>query len=110
MKEQRRTKRFELKLPLELVGSGGYTIGAPCETKNLSSSGVLFRTTENTVNVGDCIEYRITLSGSSTTRPVRLHCRGKVVRRQVIPGETTNIAATLERYEFVRTDSAESGH
>lgn len=107
MTEQRRSKRFELKLPLELLGTGGYIIGAPCETKNVSSGGVLFRTTE-TMDIGDLIEYQITLSPTSpSSKPIKLHCRGKVVRRQINGSGATNIAATLERYEFVRADAAE---
>lgn len=58
------------------------------------------------MNIGDLIEYRITLSpNASGSRPVQLHCRGKVVRRQINGSGATNIAATLERYEFVRSNA-----
>ena len=77
------------------------------ETRNMSSGGVLF-TTDVPVAVGDSIEYMITLpTGSSSSGLVRLKCMGKVTRfdPQVLesPAKRSNsVAATLERYEFVR--------
>jgi hypothetical protein len=98
--DQRKTKRFELKLPLELLLSGSASF-EPCETQNVSSGGVLFLSPLQ-LEVGDLIEYRITLPGGASS-PVKLRCRGKVVRLQ--PGNNgadAHVAATLERYEFVR--------
>ena len=77
------------------------------ETRNLSSGGVLF-TTDVPVDVGDPIEYMITLpTGSSSSGLVRLKCMGKVTRfdRHAIESQTKRsnaVAATLERYEFIR--------
>jgi len=95
--EQRKSKRFELRLPLELVRSGRQTVSQMCETRNLSSSGVLFRGNLR-VELGQRIEYMITLSGNGNGSDVRIRCVGKIIRQ----GETAEIAATLERYEFVR--------
>jgi hypothetical protein len=73
----------------------------------MSSGGVLF-TTEISVDVGDAIEYMITLPTSSNSGGlVRLKCVGKVTRFDddgaKIPMRPTHaVAATLERYEFVR--------
>jgi hypothetical protein len=45
------------------------------------------------------VEYMITLPGTPENGDkVRLHCLGKVVRF----AQQTGVAATLERYEFVR--------
>lgn len=103
MTDQRKYKRFELRLPLELLRSGSLLPVETCETCNLSSGGVLFHG-KALVEVGDIIEYRITLPAKAPEEPpVQLHCKGKVVRRQVTNGGlAANIAATLERYEFVR--------
>ena len=69
------------------------------ETRNVSSSGVLF-TSANPVPVGEPIEYFITLlKAPSEHADVRLRCVGKVLRGEPDSG----FAATLERYEFVRT-------
>lgn len=108
LQEQRRNRRFELRLPLELVRAGSRDVGEIVETMNLSSGGVLFASGQE-IDVGSPIEYFITLPSSSENRDgVRLHCLGKVVRRQLVRGEDgdeepTAIAATLERYEFVRS-------
>ena len=73
----------------------------------MSSGGVLF-TTDVPVDVGDAIEYMITLpTGSNASGLVRLKCVGKVTRfhpeSQESPIRPSHaVAATLERYEFVR--------
>jgi hypothetical protein len=99
--EQRKSKRFELKLPFEITRAGSRSVNRTGETKNVSSAGVLF-SLDTPLPVGESIEYIITLP---VTRPggpaVRLRCMGKVVRH-----EESGAAATLERYEFLRDDPA----
>ena len=98
MLEQRRNQRFDLRLPFEIVRAGANqkTIG---ETRNLSSTGVLFKS-ETTVEVGQPIEYLITFPKSPGSKAlVRLKCVGKIVREVE---QDATFAATLERYEFVR--------
>ena len=96
--EQRRSQRFELRLPLELVRSVSEPESRQGETRNLSSAGVLFKT-EARLQVGEPVEYLITLPTSSDHKAaLRLRCVGKVVRF----ARESEIAATLERYEFVR--------
>jgi hypothetical protein len=98
MNEQRRNQRFELRLPLELL-SGPKIKG---ETKNMSSSGVLFHSPKE-MEVGEPIEYLITLPQAPGTRAdVRLRCVGTVVRSDT----DFTFAATLERYEFMRGNPA----
>lgn len=95
--DQRKSPRFDLRLPFELIRCGRQTLLESGETKNVSSCGVLFRST-GLVEPGDVVEYAITLPSTSSGIEVRLQCKGKIVRR-VAPSEA---AATLERYEFVR--------
>lgn len=97
MAEQRKSKRFELKLPLELLRNGSERLSQMCETRNLSSNGVLFKTSVP-VELGQPLEYLITLPSGGTGAEVRIRCVGKMIR-QVNGAE---VAATLERYEFVR--------
>lgn len=98
MLEQRKHQRFDLKLPFELMHHG--TAHQPTgETRNVSSAGVLF-TSSVLVEVGESIEYLITFPKVPGSRAdVRLRCVGKVVRND----PDTTFAATLERYEFLRT-------
>src|ERR1700676_1066092 len=94
--EQRKNKRFELRLPLEIVGANPHVNG---ETRNVSSAGVLFTST-TPVPVGEPIEYLITFPKTPGVRTeVRLRCVGKVVREDM---DMSEFAATLERYEFLR--------
>jgi hypothetical protein len=98
--EQRKAQRFELKLPLELIRKGSQALSEHGETRNLSSVGVLFAAPA-TLRIGEAVEYMITLPGThdhGANGKVRLHCLGKVVRFST----ETGVAATLERYEFVR--------
>jgi hypothetical protein len=105
VKEQRKAQRFDLRLPFELI-RGGPVQGAQLgETKNISSGGVLLTST-NDLEPGESVEYVITLPSASEVDRVRIRCLGKVVRC----GEF-ELAATLERYEFVRKDPGpKNGH
>jgi len=79
-------------------------VAQPGLTKNISSGGVLF-TAGKEPDVGVSIEYVINLGGSPEQN-VSLRCIGKVLRAN--PSESSesayDIAATLERYEFVRPE------
>ena len=104
--EQRRTRRFKLQLPLSVTRSGPERVALDGFTKNISSSGVLF-TTEREPDLGGPIEYVITLNHEGP-QAVSLRCIGKILRADRVPSEADQhrlnfqIAATLERYEFVR--------
>ncbi len=104
--EQRRTRRFQLELPLSITRAGAERVSLAGQTKNISSTGVLF-VSGAAPDMGGPIEYVITLSRENAG-PVNLRCVGKVLRaeRMYQGAEETRrsyqIAATLERYEFVR--------
>ena len=109
--EQRKSKRFDLNLPVELIRTGSVPVNQTGETSNMSSSGVLF-TSENQMSIGDPVEYMVTLpSPVSIGTQVRLRCMGKVMRTEnsrtenmeSISRRPYRIAVTLERYEFVRS-------
>jgi len=106
--EQRKNQRFELKLPIEFVKAGGGENSQIGETRNLSSSGVLF-TSEDKLQKGEPIEYLVTLPPMDSSTAIRLRCMGKVVRvdEREMPESGAarhafSIAATLERHEFLR--------
>lgn len=102
--EQRRTRRFKLKLPLAIIRSGTDRFTTSGQTQNISSSGVLF-IAEREPDLGGPIEYVITLNYDGA-QPVSLRCMGKVLRSQpsLPAGDSAayQVAATLERYEFIR--------
>jgi hypothetical protein len=104
--EQRRTRRFELQLPLSITRSGAERVVLPGFTRNISSSGVLF-TMSGEPDLGGPIEYVIVLNREGP-QSVSLRCMGKVLRADRVAADpdeqiaSFQIAATLERYEFVR--------
>ena len=102
--ENRRTRRFALQLPLSVMPAGAERIPFSGVTQNISSGGVLF-TADCEPGLGSPIEYVVTLNASGP-EPVSLRCVGKVVRSEAAQGSETpeyQIAATLERYEFLRS-------
>jgi len=104
--EQRRTRRFQLRLPLSITRSGPDRVAFAGMTKNISSSGVLF-TAEREPDMAAPIEYVITLNHEGP-QAVNLRCIGKVLRADWVQSESDRqqpefqIAVTLERYEFIR--------
>jgi len=103
--DQRKAKRFDLRLPVEVVRKSFQPVSSVGETKNLSAGGVLFSATVD-MEVGEPIEYIITFpTHTSDSGEVNLRCLGKVVRmeRTGDNGESAVlVGATLERYEFLR--------
>jgi len=102
--EQRKTRRFQLELPLSITRAGTEPVMVRGFTKNISSNGVLF-TSGAAPDPGGPIEYVITLN-RECPQPLTLRCIGKVLRSErMLSSEvprTFEVAATLERYEFVR--------
>ena len=92
---------------MEVVRKSFLPVSSIGETKNLSAGGVLFSATLD-IEVGESLEYVITFPTHSINGGgVGLRCLGKVVR--LVPGSSdstdtgsTLVAATLERYEFLR--------
>ena len=107
--EQRRTQRYRLQLPLQIVQVGDQRVNRTEKTRDISSGGVCFLTPTD-VEVGGRIEYLITLSGSNP--PVRIRCLGKVLRSQQPQAAAGvpqfEVAVTMERYQFVRAEELES--
>jgi hypothetical protein len=105
--EQRKSKRFDVKLPVRLLRNGLRPISGAGETRNLSSGGVLF-SSDTRIDIGEPVEYVISLMPSGG---VNLHCLGKVMRLDADgpagddPARPFEVAVTLERYEFVRQRS-----
>ena len=107
MIEQRRAKRFELELPLEIVRAGSEKVSEVGTTRNISSGGVLFMTARD-LEVGGPVEYVVTLT-SGNGGIVNLRCMGKVLRTQKTttddaPEPGVEVAISLERYEFLRSN------
>jgi len=109
-KEQRRSQRFQLSLPVTVVRGNRGDLNKTAETRNVSSTGVYFLLAE-AVEPGSLLEFVITLPEEvSMTGPVRLLCKGKVTRVEPQEDASTGVAATIERYEFLRDGARVSSH
>ncbi len=108
MVEQRRARRFQLHLPLS-IARFGECARLDGFTRNISSRGVLF-TTARVPDLGGSIMYVMVLKDEGA-QSTSLRCIGRVLRADLIgTGQAEaypnyQIAATLERYEFVRSRS-----
>ena len=96
-----------MQLPLHIVQVGSEKVNRTEQTCDISSGGVCFLS-HGEVEVGGRIEYLITLSGSKPA--VRIRCLGKVLRSQPHdnPEAPYEIAVTMERYQFMSPQDAES--
>jgi PilZ domain-containing protein len=92
-----RAPRFPLALPLRCrrAGEEGWIEGV---TINISSSGVLFRTSEP-LDVNTPVEMRIALGGSPA-RTGELRCDGHIVRIESTDPTTSSMAAAFSRYDL----------
>jgi PilZ domain len=99
-----RARRFPLTLPIRCrrAGEVGWIEGM---TINISSSGVLFRTSEP-LDVDTQVEMTIVL-GESPAQAGELRCDGHIVRIESGDSMTPSMAAAFSRYNLQR--ATESG-
>jgi hypothetical protein len=72
------------------------------QTRDVSSGGVYFEVSEAPAP-GSRLEFVLTLPTEITlTGPVQIRCVGKVVRVDHGMGRQVGVAATIDRYEFLR--------
>jgi hypothetical protein len=100
-----RARRFPLTLPIRCrrAGDDGWIEGV---TINISSSGVLFHTSEP-LDVDTHVEMSIVL-GASRARAGELRCDGHIVRIESGDSTSPSMAAAFSRYDL-RPRSTEIG-
>jgi len=72
-------------------------------SKDISRGGIYFTMPEQ-MESGASLEFEVMLPGEIFSgKPLQVRCRGKIVRveRPSLPG-LLGVAATIERYQFVR--------
>lgn len=102
--DKRRARRFPMQLPVAVRIEEAKGEQRTVQTRDVSSSGVYFEI-GSPLDVGSSLEFVLTLPEPITKgNPVRIKCIGKVVRVERAPrsGGHIGVAATIERYEFVR--------
>ena len=100
--DKRRAQRFTMALPaaVKFLEQGEEET---VKTTDISSTGVYFEIGVP-MDIGSSLEFVLTLPAEITQgKSVRVKCKGKVVRVDKGDGDNSvGIAATIERYEFVR--------
>lgn len=102
--DKRRARRFPMTLPVVVKVEEETEEQKPVQTYNVSSSGVYFEFA-SPLDVGTPLEFVLTLPEQITKgNAVRIKCVGKVVRvdHGKAEGGSLGVAATIERYEFLR--------
>lgn len=101
--EKRRARRFPMMLPAVVKIEEASEKPASVRTRDISSSGVFFHFSSE-LDVGTTLEFMLTLPDEITRgNPVRIKCMGKVVRvERAREAGHVGVAATIERYEFLR--------
>jgi len=97
--EKRRSKRYELRLPVEIVKIAGQPAKAFLHSVNISARGVLVADPDALLQKGQQVEYLVHLPTGTEGVEVAVHCLGTVVRRDAA---RRSAAITLQRYDFVR--------
>jgi hypothetical protein len=106
--EKRAIRRFALQLPVTVTAASGELIEATAQTRDVSSHGICFEC-DKPIERESTIEFTLTLPTEVTmTEPIRVHCRGTVVRIENKAGGKFAIAAAIESYEFVANDDPQS--
>ena len=104
--DKRRARRFPMQLPVSIKAEQSKGGAATVQTRDVSSSGIYFEF-QTPMAVGTSVEFLMTLPEPLTKgTPVRIRCIGKIVRVEPDSKASNHtqvgIAATIERYEFVR--------
>jgi hypothetical protein len=98
--ERRTSRRFPLSLPVLAKYPAGGEVWT--QTRNISSRGICFYAS-NGFTVGSALEFVLTLPAEVTfTEPIRIACKGRVVRvEKKEDGTTAAVAGIIEDYEFL---------
>lgn len=102
-REQRKSRRFLIQLPVVVRWTDEKLIGeAVTETHDVSSHGLRFDLPKN-LKDGSALEILMTLPQEVThAGPVRVNCKGRVVRTRLKGLDKVEIAAAIQRYQFTR--------
>lgn len=103
--ERRRASRLQIRLPLVVRWAGGSVVGeAATQSRDVSARGIYFLLSKE-IERGSPVEIVMTLPHEITmVGPVRVRCLGRILRIEPRPDHEVGVVATLERYEFLRSD------
>ena len=104
-REHRQHRRFQLSVPVEIRTPKNADSSIQTASRNFSAKGVYFTVTPE-VHLASEVEFFMTLPPQMCQgRNVRVHCQGRVIRREALDGEgRIGVAAAIDQYEFIPVD------
>jgi hypothetical protein len=102
-REQRKSRRFLIHLPVIVRWTDGNLVEeAETETQDVSSGGLRFYLSKG-LKRGSAVEILMTLPRQMLPAgPVRVRCRGRVVRTSLEGSDKVEVAAVIQRFQFTR--------
>lgn len=107
-RERRKSTRFTLTLPIQILRLSKQPVELEGETRNVSSAGAYFILDDDRLVLGAPVEFLVSLAPRAEAPgepPLRLRCRGRVTRIDNAGGQRY-VAATIDRYQFVHPAQA----
>lgn len=90
--------RFNISLPVQLTKAGARSVSQALKTHHVSSSDVLMSCPTCPIEIGQEVEYFVTLPTNPNGAQVHLRCLGHVIHQD--PAHDA-VAVSIERHEFV---------
>lgn len=103
--EHRRHRRYQVSLPVAVWSPEEKQPVVQTASRDISAKGIYF-TLSPGVEVGTELEFDMVLPPQMCQgKRVRVHCRGRVVRREALEEQgRIGVAAAIEEYEFVQEE------
>jgi c-di-GMP-binding flagellar brake protein YcgR len=105
-REHRRHRRYQIAIPVEIHSPAEVEETAvQTATRDISAKGIFF-TLSPGVELGSELEFFLSLPPQMCQgKRVRVHCRGRVVRREPLAAQDRiGVAAVIDEYEFIQQD------
>lgn len=104
-RDHRRHRRYQIAIPVEVHSPEKEELAVQTATRDISAKGVYF-TLSREIELGTEVELFLTLPPQMCEgRRVRVHCRGRVLRREASEGQDRiGVAAVIDEYEFLQAD------
>jgi hypothetical protein len=102
-RDQRRSRRFLVRLPITVRWRDeNHTAEAETVTRDVSSCGLRFDL-PNALKSGSVVQILMTLPRQLThSSLIQVNCQGRVVRINPDYSDKVEVAATIERFQFMR--------
>lgn len=102
----KKTHRFNISLPVQLTRAGERQVSQALTTQNVSAKSVLMSSPTCLVEIGQEVEYIVTLPSRVAGAAVRLWCHGRVIHSDPLRNA---LSVSIERHEFVCAEAARQG-